>query len=159
MLVTAIRTVLALLLAGSLLGGCSACKTKGQDAVEYTAGHVDASAGVYESTLVDEDMLHFPPGRVYDLVHELGERPVSVQGYVSFRRQLSEDGDPFDDTRPNNVSEAAGNEMVIERWNDEVIRIRNDTCAEFFVRVVALAPTASASDEGGVGGAAGSASQ
>lgn len=154
MLAAAMRFTLTFCVAMGALG-CSACKTHGQEALEYTDGNVDESGTVYESTVVDEDMLHFPPGRVYDLVHGLGVRPASVQGYVSFRRRLSEDGDPAHETRPNNVSESSGNSMVIERWNQEVIRIRNDTCAEFYVRVVALAPGAAPSTSG-LGGAGGS---
>jgi len=43
------------------------------------------------------------------------------------------------ENQPNNVSPSAGNQAVIERQNAEDVQIRNDTCAEFYLRVVAKA--------------------
>lgn len=139
---------------GSTLGGCSGCDTGGQSPVRYEDGEVSADGRLYETTPIDAELLHFPPGRIYDLVHGLGETPVSVQGYVSLSRRLTPDGDPYDPEHPNNVTETAGNQLVIERWDDEIIRVRNDTCAEWYVRVVAIgsgdvAPV----NTGGAGGA------
>lgn len=122
--------------------------------MRYEDGEVSADGHMYETTPIDQELLHFPPGRVYDLVHGLGETPISVQGYVSLGSRLTKDGDPYDPERPNNVTETAGNQLVIERWDDEIIRVRNDTCAEWYVRVVAIGGgTAAPANAGGAGGA------
>jgi hypothetical protein len=115
---------------------CSNCSVNSIPPERYEEGTVSESGLTYQSTIPEADLLPFPPGQVYDLVHGLGAAPTSVQGYVSFAPRLTADGDPFDPFEPNNISESAGNEMLIELWNDEIVRIRNDTCAMFYVRVV-----------------------
>lgn len=144
-------------LAGSAspaLTGCSGCDTSGQSPVRYEDGQVSADGRIYETTPIDAELLHFPPGRIYDLVHGLGEAPLSVHGYVSLGSRLTPDGDPYDPERPNNVTETAGNQLVIERWDDQIVRVRNDTCAEWWVRVVAIgsAPDAASAAAGAGGG-------
>jgi len=108
------------------------------------------SGAVYETGAPGEPLLPFHAGQTYDLVHGLGVTPTSVQGYVSFAEQLTEDGDPLDLDHPNNVAETAGNQLVIERWDDEIVRVRNDTCGEFYLRVV-LTADADASSIGQAG--------
>lgn len=99
-------------------------------------------------------MLHFPQGRTYDLVHGLGYTPTDVNIFLSFRERLTESGDKDDKTEPNNVAQSAGNQAVIELWNDEVIRVRNDTCAEFYLRAVVVGDPDLAA-QSALGGAAG----
>jgi hypothetical protein len=73
-----------------------------------------------------------------------------VLSYVGFSSSpLAADGS-------GNISEAAGNEVLIERVDDEIVRVRNDTCETFFLRVVALAPAgiAAAPSSTGEAGAA-----
>jgi hypothetical protein len=144
------------LLAASCLAvvtGCSPCDYRGQEAERYEGGRVLPSGTSYETGAPDELLLPFPAGQTYDLVHGLGVVPTSVQGYVSFAPQLTEDGDPLDHNQPNNVAETAGNQLVIERWDDEIVRVRNDTCAPFYLRVVLVAdPSASVTGQAGAGG-------
>ena len=101
---------------------------------------------------MDEPYLHFPQGRIYQFYHGLKTAPHTVDIFVSFREQLTPGGDTTSKTNPNNVAPSAGNQAVIEVWNDEMIQIRNDTCENnFYVRLVAVAdPTFDGS--GGVGG-------
>ncbi len=134
--------------------GCEPCRTHGLEPEEYAEGIVSARGTVYETSHPSEELLPFPSGQTYDLLHGLGTTPTSVHGYLSFVPRLTESGDPYDRQTPNNLAEAAGNQMVIERWDDEVIRIRNDTCADFYVRVVAYAEESGSS----MGGAAGASS-
>lgn len=136
---------------------CSPCSVNGQDPIEYTDGHTNVSRTVYQTSLPSEEMLHFPQGREYDLVHGLGSVPVSVDLYLSFRETLTSSGDKDDDTEPNNVAPTAGNQAVIEVWTDKFIRVRNDTCAEFYLRAVITAdPDEVPTDgDGGAGGAGG----
>ncbi len=126
-------------LATHLCSACAPCPVHSGETEEYRDGLVSATGASYQTTAPGEAFLPFPSGQTYDLYHGLGEPPSSIHGYVSFVPRLEADGDPFDHDRPNNVAETAGNQMVIERWDEELIRIRNDTCADLYVRVIAYA--------------------
>jgi len=126
---------------------------RGQEVERYEDGHVLPSGNVYETSVPTGPFLSFGGGKTYDLVHGLGVVPTSVQGYVSFVPELTEDGDPLDIDTPNNLAETAGNQLVIERWDDEIVRVRNDTCGEFYLRVVLVADAdASSIGAAGTGG-------
>lgn len=91
-----------------------------------TDGGVGLSTGpVYESSPYNEGRLHFPGGKRYDLVHHLGFAPVNV----SINWAFGESGGP--------ISEGTGNGAEIECKDDQVIRIKNDTCTEFWIYVTA----------------------
>jgi hypothetical protein len=133
---------------------CSPCSVRGQDPIDFTSGITNESRTVYQTGAPDDEMLHFPQGRTYNLVHGLGTVPVGIELFVSFREQLERSGDTEDKTEPNNVSPSAGNQTVIQVWDDEFIQVRNDTCAELYLRAVIIADP----DEvvsGNLGGAAG----
>jgi hypothetical protein len=116
-----------LALAGVIALGCSPpCETSDADPVRFEGGKTEA--GIYETSPWEGPYLHFPGGRRYQLIHDLGTTPPIVMSYVSPSKH------PFKD---NNASENAGNQGVIELVNSEMIQIRNDTCAEFYLRVVA----------------------
>ncbi len=133
---------------------CTVCNPGGQEPQRFTAGNVSADGTSYETGGVYEPMLAFPSGRRYDIVHGLGKVPSTVNSYVSFSPQLDPESEDEGSLSLNNISESAGNQVVIERWDDEIVRIRNDTCIqEFYVRLVL---TASESDGGGnMGGMSG----
>lgn len=134
---------------------CSPCSVHGQAAIEFLGGETNESRTVYQTGEPQGEMLYFPEGRRYDLVHGLGVTPASVDLYVSFRRELTDPNEASDKTEPNNVSPSAGNQAVIEVWNDRIIRVRNDTCAEFYLRAVATADPDEVAALGGAGGASG----
>jgi hypothetical protein len=123
----------ALLLAAT---GCSApCNTADGDPVRFSEGSVSADGTTYASSPWEGPYLHFPAGRRYQLEHKLGVTPPAVVTYLAFDEYPLPGG---------NTAESAGNQAVIERVDGEMVQIRNDTCAEFWLRVVALA--------GGAGG-------
>lgn len=139
-------------------GAGVACNTSCDDGdgpnappVVYEGGTSDPAEGYYESDAWDGGYLRFPPQRTYDLHHGLGRRPGAVMSYVGF------DASPLGATGNGNVSEAAGNEVIIEWVDDQVIRVRNDTCETLYLRVVAFAPNAPDAPDSGDAGAAGSA--
>jgi hypothetical protein len=134
-----LKPCLLALVAWCTLGCSPPCETSDTDPVRFEGG--TTSAGVYQTSAWEGPYLHFPGGRRYQLVHGLGTTPPLVASYVSIAKQ------PFKD---NNASENAGNQGVIELVNDEIIQIRNDTCAEFYLRVVAYAPGAAPPDAGGI---------
>ena len=119
---------------------CTVCNPGGQEAQRYTAGRVLDDGNAYETTGVYDEMLFFPSGRRYDIVHGLGRSPTTVNSYVSFASQLRPAKSESESLSLNTIAESAGNQVVIERWDDEVVRIRNDTCVQdFYVRIVLTA--------------------
>jgi len=140
-------------LATTSLSACGGCNTSGQEPLAYTAGLVSPDHTMYESTRPGGDMLHFPPGRMYLLAHGLGTDHIEISPYVSFVKKLTPGASGNDPFAPNHLSVAAGNEAVVEGWDEKYIRIRNDTCAEFYLYVVASTAQAYAG-AGGAGGAA-----
>jgi len=134
------RQALSMAALGALVAAVTACsppcETADTDPVRFTGGNVNPSGTVYESSAFGGPYLHFPGGRRYQLEHHLKRTPVYVGTYLSF----DESGGSF--------SESAGNQTVIDFVNDEIIEVRNDTCAEFWLRVMAFASDDPLSDAG-----------
>jgi hypothetical protein len=122
---------------GSTLG-CSNCPPA-RPPERFKGGYVHTD-GFYETSQVRAEMLPFPAGSAYEIEHQLGLTPVSVLPYISFVARPYESGD--------DVTLASGNLTLIEGWDERVIVVRNDTCSDFYIRVVAEAPS-----RGGLGGA------
>ena len=123
--------------------GCGTCDTGGQRAIEFNGGKNNVVEDEplpdvlrYETSQPFAEYLHCPGGRRFDLVHNLGVAPYSVQGYLSFERVP---GEGADNDNTGNFAEAAGNQFVIECIDDQRVRVRNDTCAETYLRVVLFA--------------------
>lgn len=89
--------------------------------------------GVYESAPWDGDYQKFAPQKRYEFRHGLGGVPKEVTTYVGFHKT------PIGESEFGNVAEVAGNIAIIERVTSESIRVRNDTCETFYLRVVASA--------------------
>ncbi|MBK7585252.1 MAG: hypothetical protein IPI67_34320 [Myxococcales bacterium] len=134
-------SVVGLALASST-GACSApCETADTSPVRYKQGSVSPDGTTYASSPWEGPYLHFPGGRRYQLEHGLGVTPPAVFTYLAFDERPLPNG---------NTAESAGNQVVIERVDDQIIQVRNDTCAEFWLRVVAMAgPSAGPADAGG----------
>lgn len=141
MLGSRVFAIAALVWAGALAASsCSPpCSSADTDPVRVTERSPTSTDTVYESTPWDGTYLHFPGGRRYQLEHGLGVRPHVVVTYLAFYEKPLPGG---------NVAESAGNQAVIEVVDDEIIQVRNDTCAEFWLRVVAMTGDATASDAG-----------
>jgi len=100
---------------------------EGNPPVRYTGGEV--RDGVYMSSPWDGELLYFPGGMRYDLVHELGSAPRWVQGYISFERYGTSDGGA--------LAPPAGNQMEIVSVDDTTIRVANDSCVAYWLLVAA----------------------
>jgi hypothetical protein len=118
------------LAASAALGpvGCSAaaaCDTSddGNSVVTYTGGTTEAA--VYTSSPWTTGWLHYPGGSRYELVHHLGRVPTEVVVYLAFSEN------------PGSCSLCAGNSCVLTKTDDVAIGVKNDTCSEFWIRVVA----------------------
>lgn len=127
---------LGLVLLSSTSSGCidaAACDTS-DDAnppVVYKGG-TTTEDGLYYSSPWDAAWLHFPGGQRYDLAHDLGFQPQHFDIYLSF----SENG-VGKDGQGATVALSAGNSSLVQHIDENIIRIKNDTCSEFWVRVTA----------------------
>lgn len=131
--------LIALSSVAALVLGCAQdCEQSDDTPVEYRGGSV--SGNFYETSPWDGGFLHFPAGRSYRIFHQLGSRPIDVNTYLSFAESALGTG--------HNVSESAGNQAVIDAVTDEHVEVRNDTCAEFWLRVTAQAALVPAADAG-----------
>ena len=113
--------------------GCIGCKTRGQAPVEFRDGKpIDEERTVYETSAAFGEYLHFPPGRTYDLIHGLVNTPHVIDSYIAFKRVIEQG----DEGQTGNYAEGAGNLMVVECQDMERVRVRNDSCADLYLRVV-----------------------
>jgi len=121
--------------------GCGTCDTGGQKPIEFNGGNSSPSDGSYETSKPFGEYLHFPAGRRFDLMHGLGTAPSIVSAFLSFQRVPGgeSDDDNADDDNTGNFAAAAGNQVVFECIDEERVRVRNDTCAESYLRVVLVA--------------------
>ena len=138
------------LLAPSFLGCAQSCPRESEDTPKrYTGGNTSPDRTFYETNDWKGSFVDFPAGRRLALVHGLRETPNELRSYLAF------DEHPFPQNGEGFVAESAGNQVLIEDVNDEFIRVRNDTCEHFFLRIVAS--TFPIDDGGGAGGAGGAA--
>ena len=118
------------------------CDRSGDDraAVAYLQGTTSSEASFYQSSPSVGPYLHFPPGETFRLYHQLAGAPQSFNAYLSFAECPMPDPNhecSNSDRSVGDTSEAAGNEVVFENITAEYIQVRNDTCADFYLRVTA----------------------
>ncbi len=106
-----------------MIGCGAACDTsdEGNLPERYTGGMT--AGDVYESSPWKSGLLPYPGGKQYQLEHHLGFTPSIVQVLLAFSPEKEE------------LSLCAGNSCLVRCVDDEMIWIKNDTCAEFWVRV------------------------
>ena len=123
------------------------CGREDDEPVYYAGGLTHGYT--YESSELHGTWLHFPGGRRYRLVHELPSAPISVSVYLAFVE------DPLPEGDSGNISAATGNVALIEAVTDEYVQVRNDSCSNYYVRVVAEVDpeTVGLGGGGGEGGA------
>ena len=113
--------------AGLACHGCgAACSTSNDDnpPTRYVGG--TATGDLYESSPLTSGWLPFPGGKQYQLDHHLGFTPAVVAVDIAF------------DANGTSPAHCAGNSCLTPCRDDEMVWIQNDTCADFWVRVVAL---------------------
>lgn len=98
----------------------------------YTQGTV--SDGTYMSSPWTGRLLMFQGGKRYNLHHKLGCAPRSIQMYESFNELGLSAG---------TVAPCAGNMCLLQRVDQTGILVKNDTCSDFFLLVVASTPDCS----------------
>jgi hypothetical protein len=100
---------------------------------DYRGGtkHGEGESAAYETSGPDEAHLNYSAGAQYRIYHQLGGRPMSVELWVSFSATGIDGG---------NEAPPAGNMTEVNAVNDEYIQVRNNTCADYYLRVVASRP-------------------
>lgn len=133
--------------AALVLFGCeSTCPRETEpEPTLYEGGYTNAEGTLYETNRWDEAFVDFPAGRRLALRHGLGTVPAAFRSYVAFKARPF----PEDETKPGFAAESAGNQVLLERIDDEFIRVRNDTCEHFYLRLVASADPEEQSGAGG----------
>lgn len=113
--------------AGGLASACGCGKEHGP-AVVFTQAVTDwgePTDGVYHSSPAGRPWLFFPGGRKYRLAHGLGRAPETVDGYFG------------DQEHPTEWTPASGDAFLVLDATEAYLDVWNDTCAEFYLRVVA----------------------
>jgi hypothetical protein len=120
------------------LAGCLSCSTlsncpESQPDVTIKTGKTDTDALVYTSA-EETNLDAFPAKTNLRFEHGLGTKPYLYKSYLAFTK------DGTNGNGGGSVAEAAGNEVLYECVDSDVIVVRNDTCEpSFFIRLVAVA--------------------
>ena len=120
------RAALGLML---LVVGCGddSCPTADRTRT-VTTGTTDLETLTYASAPWDGPLDEFPGQSTVSFEHNLGVAPDLVSTYVAFEKT---------GTGTSDVTENAGDQGEIVCVDENVILVRNGTCARFFIRVVA----------------------
>ena len=110
--------------------------------VRYTGGTVEN--GVYMTSAWDGDLLYFPGGMHYELVHGLEATPRFIEAYVGFDPHGTRDFDPGGpkDEGAVTLGIASGNQVELLQVNSETVLLRNAECVDYWLLVVASAGAA-----------------
>jgi hypothetical protein len=131
--------LVVLLLGTSLtpLGCETSCGDGDSDPVLWVDGSSTTADGTltYESTPMNGTWLHFPSGRRFRLVHDLGTANLSIQAYLSFRPQ------PLgsDPSERGSFVMVSGNVALVSNVTEESLMVENNSCENdyyLFVRAV-----------------------
>jgi len=122
--------VLALSCAGcSFTSSCN----RAEDTVVITTGKVYGNTYISapNDSMHRGPFAHFPPARTLEFVHGLPYWPPDIAIWLAFQEE-------------GTLAPSAGNSSLLLRpttaEDDKMIRIKNDTCSEFWVWVVASVP-------------------
>ncbi len=110
----------------------SPCDTGADEASTVDVTSVQPVGNLYASNPWAGPFFPFPPGKRYRFHHDLGTADLFVMVNVSF------DEYPLP---ASNVSQATGDQALIEAVDTELIQVRNNTCADLWVRVSAISAT------------------
>jgi hypothetical protein len=130
---------------GALCCGCGdTCHDGSGERVFFShmQGQTTPDRTFYQTGPIQGPYLHFPSGRIFELEHDLRAAPDEFSSLLAFDENALLDADS------NNVAESAGNQVVLECADGPredpagavvkgIIRVRNDTCADFYLRVTA----------------------
>jgi hypothetical protein len=138
-------------LSDGLLGCDLGCDKEDDLPVPFAGGRQNLDRTFYETNDWNEPYVKFSAGRRLAIQHGLGTEP-EIFTWLAF------DEEPFERDREDedgSTAESAGNMVIIQRVTDQIVQVRNDTCQDFWLRLVAISP-GEFGTEPGQGGAGGS---
>jgi hypothetical protein len=116
------------------LGGCegSPCSPDPSafPAVDFRGGEVHQRPSgelVYETSTASGEHLNFSSGAQYRIHHGLGGKPMLVQPWVSFSSSGVDGG---------NEAVPAGNMVEILEVTDDYVTVFNESCGDYWLRMV-----------------------
>jgi hypothetical protein len=120
---------------GAISAGCASqnCDTSPENnpPAEFRGGILYEDDQVYETSTPSGLHLNFGAGARYRIYHGLSGRPAVVQIWVSFSSTGVAGG---------NEAIPAGNMAEVVAVTDEYVEVRNDSCGEYWLRVVTADP-------------------
>lgn len=121
-------------LASSMPACVNTCDVTPGEPILHAGGF--SEGGLYETGAWNADWLRFAPGTVYRFPHQLGTDRIVINVYTAFSpRPFEEQADP------RGAAESAGNLAIYESVGDDYFELRNDTCADLYLRATAFAPS------------------
>ena len=131
-------------MASGLAAACQAsvCDTApdSNPASDYAAGKV-SDGGVYQSSEIEERHINFGAGAQVRVRHGLGGRPRLLELWVAHSATGVHEG---------NEVVPAGDMAQVLCVNDVFVLVRNNTCDQTYLRVVAASPEAPRVVDGGL---------
>lgn len=119
------------------LSGCLAptCDITGDNMpiVNVRNGQTSTDGMHYQTSSWNGPYLPLAAGQTYRFYHGLKSVPYFYKTYLAFTDS------PIGDAGQvvGNTAEAAGNSVLIELVNDQYIQLQNNSCVEFYLRLVA----------------------
>lgn len=98
---------------------------------QFSGGHRDLTAKVYETSGPEGPFLPFDGGAVYRIQHGLGIKPSLTLSYLSFSEYPENPGG-------GGSTQAAGNQVIVLKQDEQEIVLKNDTCSSLYLRLVAF---------------------
>jgi hypothetical protein len=95
---------------------------------------LDGPVRTFQTSTPDGPLLPFEGGTMLRIRHGLGIRPELVQVTLSFTERPME-------AYKGGSSQAAGNQAIVLRQDADEVAVKNDSCANYFVRVVVVGYT------------------
>ncbi len=139
-MIRALLTPLACLaLVAAAAPGCGPACSPSERTFTGGATTSDGQTLYYESSPPGGPFLPYEGSTLLHLKHKFGTRPALVQVYLAFSERPEVVGG-------GGSSTAAGNQAVYLKQDAEEIAVKNDSCANYFIRVVATGPAPSAAD-------------
>ena len=135
----AVRSSLELVFTSAALAlacaGCTFTSTCNRDPDEDTVTTGKVVVNTYLSAPNEGSMdgptygpfAYFPPARTLTFEHHLGAAPPDIDIWLAFRDKGA-------------LAPSAGNLSILEYVDAQIIQIKNDTCSEYWVRLVASLP-------------------
>jgi len=111
--------------------GCGPSCQPGERVVADGIRDVTGPVRSFETSAAEGPLLPFEGGTMLRIRHGLGLKPKIVQVTLSFTERPLE-------AYKGGYSQAAGNQAIVLRNDEEEVAVKNDSCANYYIRVVVV---------------------